>query len=405
MPTPPPPPYLDDEPPPWLARGLATSALVIAAIVLVAGIVIRIPVVVTGRFMLVPARGVDPVRAPKEGVVSRVGAVQAAALRRGDTLFVLASEPAFDRGADREGFEVTVAEGPVARRDLAAQVEGVRKADASERARLDDRIRSLERSIAAKRDQLSISRDLVERARRGTASGVTTEVDLANLRLSVSRLDDELAVAEGSLADARSARIRLDFDAAVREADYRERVRRLDREIRQAASRLAAVSATGASSSAGVVVLSPCNGTLLRLRVRGAGAFVAQGDVLADLACATDSLVVEVDIPASGIGRVRAGQDVKLLYDAFPYQRYGVRFAEITWTGASSGASALEDSTGFRARARPDDRTIRVDGADRQLLPGMGGTARVVVERHRLIAYAFSPLMQLRAALAVRDER
>lgn len=62
------------------------------------------------------------------------------------------------------------------------------------------------------------------------------------------------------------------------------------------------------------------------------------------------------------IWRVRVGQDVRLLYDA----------------------------------------TIRVDGAERPFVPGMGGTARVVVERRRLIAYAFAPLMQLREAVANR---
>lgn len=396
------PPFLDDEPPPWLARALATTALVVAIVGLVAGITIRVPETVSGRFILVPARGADPVRAPQEGVVLLVPAREATPVRRGDTLFVITSEPALDRGADRGALEATVTEGPVSRRDLASQYEAVRKADDGERARLDQRLGTLERSIAAKREQLRIARDLEDRARRGAASGVTSEVDLANLRLSASRLDDDLAIAEGAIADTRAARTRLDFDAAVRAADYRERIRRLDVEIRQAEARLAALRATGAPTSAGLVVPSPCDGTVLRLRVRAAGSFVAQGDLLADLACVSDSLVVEMDVPASGIGRIRAGQDVRLLYDAFPYQRHGVRFAEVTWAGAASGTSAVSDSTAFRARARPDDATVRVGGADLALMPGMGGTARVVVERRRLIMYAFSPLMQLRESMADR---
>ncbi len=403
MPAPlPPTPFLDDEPPPWLARALATSALVVAVVALVGGIAIRVPETVSGRFILVPARGADPVRAPQEGVVLRVAAREATSVRRGDTLFVVASEPALDRGADRAALEATVTEGPVSRRDLASQYEAVRKADDGERGRLDLRLGTLERSISAKREQLRIARDLEDRARRGAASGVTSEVDLANLRLSASRLDDDLAIAEGTLADTRAARTRLDFDAAVRAADYRERIRRLDVEIRQADARLSALRATGAPSGTGLVVPSPCDGTLLRLRVRASGSFVAQGDLLADLACVSDSLVVEMEVPASGIGRVRAGQDVRLLYDAFPYQRYGVRFAEVTWSGAASGTSAVTDSTAFRARARPDDATVRVDGADLALMPGMGGTARVVVARRRLIMYAFSPLLQLREAMSDR---
>ena len=399
------PPFLDDTPPPWLARALATIALVVAVVLVIAGVVIRVPETVSGRFMLVPARGTDPVRAPHEGVVTRVAANPATAVHPGDTLFVVASDPAIERNADRGALERTVAEGPVSRRDLASQFDGVRKADAGERVRLDLRIGPLQRSIAAKRDQLRISRDLEERGRKGAASGVTSEADLAQLRINVSRLEDDLAVAEGNLADTRAARSRLDFDAQVREADYRDRVRKLDIEIGRADSRLGAMRATGATTGTGLVVRSPCEGTLLRLHVRAAGTYVAQGALLADLACSADSLVVEVEVPASGIGRVRAGQDVRLLYDAFPYQRYGVRYGVLTWVGAASGAAALGDSTGFRARARADDKTIRVDGVDRALMPGMGGTARVVVEKRRLITYAFAPLIQLREAMAERKVR
>lgn len=395
-------PFLEDEPPPWLARALATSVLVVAALGVIAGVVIRVPETVSGRFVLVPARGADPLRAPREGIVTRVTALEATPVRRGDTLFIVASEPALDRGADRGALEATVAGGPVSRSDLAAQLDGVRRADATERARLDTRLVTLGRSIAAKRDQLRIARELEARARRGLTSGVTTEVDLANLQLDASRLEDELALAEGSLADSRAARARIDFDAAVREADYRERIRQLDLVIRQADGRLSALRATGTPTDAGLVVPSPCDGTLVRLRVRAPGTFVAQGDLLADIACTSDSLVVEMEVPASGIGRVNAGQDMRLMYDAFPYQRYGVRFAEVTWVGAASGAAAVGDSTAFRARARPDESSVRIDGADRALVPGMGGTARVVVARRRLIAYAFTPLMQLRESLSER---
>jgi membrane fusion protein len=400
-----PPPFLDDTPPPWLARALATGALAVAVVALVAGFIVKVPETVTGRFMLVSRRGTDPVRAPHDGIVTRVAALDATPVRTGDTLFVVQSELASDRGADRLGLEATVANGASSRRDLATQYDAVRRADAGERVRLDERVRTLERSIAAKREQLRIARDLEARGRRGAAVGVTSEFDLATFLLNASRLDDELAVAEGELADARAARTRLEFDAAVRDADFRERIRRLDLEVRQADARLAGLRVTGTATAAGLVVASPCNGMLLRLKVRAPGAYVGQGDVLADLACATDSLVVELEVPSSGIGRVREGQDVRLLYDAFPYQRYGVRFAEVTWVGASTGTSVLGDTAAFRARAHPDDTTIRVDGAERALMPGMGGIARVVVARRRLIAYAFAPLMQLRAAMSDRPKR
>lgn len=400
-----PPPFLDDEAPPWLARLLATSVLVIAVLALAVSLVVRVPETVSGRFVLVPARGGDPLRAPKEGVVTRVVRTAPSPVRQGDTLFVVASEPAFDRGADRLALEATMADGPGARRDLLAQIEGVRRADDNERHRLDQRIATLERSVAAKREQREIAHALVDRARQSAASGLTSTTDLDRDRLEASRLDDELATVEGTLADTRAGRARLEYDALLREAEYRERLRRLDLDIAQARARLGALRATGTTGGAagpGLVVPSPCDGTLIRLHTRSSGAYVGAGDELAEVACSGDSLVVEVDVPKSGVGRVRPGQDVRLLYDAFPYERYGVRYGEVTWVGAASAAAAISDSTAFRARARPDDVSIRVDGADRDLLAGMGGTARIVVERRRLISYAFAPLREFREAMADR---
>lgn len=396
------PPFLDDTPPPVLARALATSLLVVAAAATLAGVLIRVPETVTGRFVLVPAQGADPVRAPKEGVVTRVLAAVARPVHRGDTLFVVASEPALDRGADRAGLEATAATAPVTRADVLDQLEAARLADSVERERLETRVATLERSIVAKREQQGILRDLTERARQGTRSGVTSEEYLARLRLDASQLDDALQAAEGELSDVRAQLGRRAFESRAREAAARERLRRLDLDLRLTRARLGALAVTGAPTAAGLLVASPCDGTVLRLHVRAAGAYVGAGDLLADLACSSDSLLVEVDVPAAGIGQVAAGQDVRLLYDAFPYQRYGVRFGEVAWVGATVEVSAFGDSTGFRARVRPDDLRIRVAGEERALVPGMGGTARIIVARRRLIAYAFAPLAQLREAMADR---
>src|SRR4029453_5862991 len=42
-----------------------------------------------------------------------------------------------------------------------------------------------------------------------------------------------------------------------------------------------------------------------------------------------DDLHAEVLVPQSALARVSPGQSVKMLYDAFPYQRYGVRYGTV----------------------------------------------------------------------------
>jgi membrane fusion protein len=133
--------------------------------------------------------------------------------------------------------------------------------------------------------------------------------------------------------------------------------------------------------------------------VRRAGATVREGDLLAELACEGQTLQAELLLPQDGMALVRAGQPVKLLYDAFPYQRYGVRQATIRWISPES-VGEKGDASAFRALADLRDTTVLVHGQPRPVVSGMGGRARVIVGRRSLISYAFEPLRQLKESLA-----
>jgi membrane fusion protein len=85
---------------------------------------------------------------------------------------------------------------------------------------------------------------------------------------------------------------------------------------------------------------------------------------------------------------------VKLLYDAFPYQRYGVRFGTVRWVGPSGVTN--RDSSGFRVLVDLADDSIKVKGQSRALQAGMGGLAHVVVGRRTLVSYAVEPIRAIR---------
>src|SRR5690348_15984246 len=90
-------PFLDAQPPHWLARALAAVVLTLVAAAAIASVVIRLPDTVSSTFMLVPAHGTDPIRAPRAGVVGAVRASDAQAVRAGEALFVIRSAAIGDR--------------------------------------------------------------------------------------------------------------------------------------------------------------------------------------------------------------------------------------------------------------------------------------------------------------------
>jgi multidrug efflux pump subunit AcrA (membrane-fusion protein) len=137
---------------------------------------------------------------------------------------------------------------------------------------------------------------------------------------------------------------------------------------------------------------------VLRTLVKGVGAVVQDGELLAEVACGGEQLQAEALVAQSGIGQIRPGQRVKLLYDAFPYQRHGVKWGTVRWVSPAS--VLVQDRPVFRVLVDPQDVVVPVRGESRPLLAGMGGTADIVVGRRSLLSFAFEPIRQLKENLA-----
>lgn len=302
---------------------------------------------------------------------------------------------------------------------------------------LEAEIGTLVREIEFKRSHLALAREIADRHRQGYEQHFLSWMEYVRPRIEAERVGTDLAQLEQRLeaaherrvqlqaerrqeeiesalavqeieSEAREVRTGLDklrHEAAERLAAYRELERSLREVLDRAAIRIAALRRELAHSSANEqTVLAPCTGTVLRLGARAAGAVVQEGELLAEVACADTELAAELTLPRNGVSRLRAGLGAKLLYDAFPYQRHGVRHGTVRWVSPASVAA--DGAAAFRARVDVADSAIRVDGQPRPLLPGMTGLAEVVVGRRALIAYAFEPLRQLRENLAgVPDAR
>jgi multidrug efflux pump subunit AcrA (membrane-fusion protein) len=147
-------------------------------------------------------------------------------------------------------------------------------------------------------------------------------------------------------------------------------------------------------------VRSPCAGTILRLNVSGPGSLVREGEVLGEIGCSGRRLQAEFAIPQSGLSQVKTGQPVKLRYDAFPYQRYGIRFGTVRWVGPVGVTQTAGEQAAFRAVLELREDSIPVRGVQRPLLAGMQGQADVVVGRRSLVSFAFEPIRAMKENFA-----
>lgn len=390
--------FLDSTPPHWAANGLTWFILVIALLTAVAVVVVRVPETVAGRFTLLPISGVDPVRAFRDGVISRVAASEGEHVLRRGPLFVLRSSPMGDRAADRRTLEnqrdadrnrLTIA---------ASQQETRRRADRADVHRLETRSAYLDRLLVSKRRRLALLGELADSATSGARRGSVGRLEAARLEFEVGTIAEEIQSAEDERDDVQAAIQRIHQDDAARALEYQQTRRSLEESIETARIRISALDEDLIDlSDSGMVVLAPCEGTILRLHVNTTGHVVKEGEVLAELACAGERLQAELVVPQAGVPMVQIGQSVKFRYDAFPYQRYGVRFGAVRWVGQAGTARA--DSGSFRALIDVQDTTVLVRGIARPLLAGMGGFAEIVVGRRSLLSFAFEPVRALRENL------
>jgi multidrug efflux pump subunit AcrA (membrane-fusion protein) len=397
-------PFLESDAPHWAARGLAYILLLLVATGVVVAAVLRLPETVTSPFVLLPARGMDPVKAWRGGRVAQVRVAEGQTVRQGEALVVIQSAVIGERFAELQTLETQLHGMEESLTNVARRYEGQRRAADEEDRRQQERLAYLRRTVAARQQELTLVQETVEMYKRLYDRGLASRLEYANRQLGANRVAVELDQAMTERAETRRALEKLRHEAAAGQAEYREQTRRLIEDREKARIRVTALHQELAQSRGNeLLVLAPCAGTLLRLRVQGPGAVVQDGEVLGELACAGERLQAELLVPQDGVSRLTPGLRVKLLYAAFPYQRYGVRYGTLRWVSPSSVAD--QHPPVFRVLVDIDDEAVVVEGQARPLLAGMGGQAAAVVGRTSALSYAFGPLRQLKETFAVPPRR
>jgi multidrug efflux pump subunit AcrA (membrane-fusion protein) len=387
-------PFLAPDPPPVVARGLAWVLLLIFLTAAVLAAIVKIPDTIVARFILVPVRGADPVRAPKGGTIVQAAASEGRIYEQGAVLFAIRSDEFRNRVSEKGTYEAQL-------RGSAESVENLRKKNALEEQAAQDEVLSLEkralylqRLVALKNEQLALTKEQAERAKKLAEQGIASFDERSNTLIRHSQAVMEAEQLEADVKANDVARVRLAKQNAARRATFEEAERTELQKAEELRIKLVALDGDPSDAKGGdLPVVAPCPGTVFSEKVRGPGAIVHEGDVLCEIACSGEKLQVEIDLPQEGLARIRSGLEAKLFYDAFPYERFGVKRGIVRW--ASPAGISSGDKTLFAVYVQPEDQSATVDGQERPLLPGMRGTARIVVGHRSVLSFAFAPLRQL----------
>jgi membrane fusion protein len=353
---------------------------------------------------LVAAGGAVRVSALRGGVVTELKVKEGDRVAAGQPLFTIASRQGLEAGGTLDAAILAA---------LDTQTQVLRDQIAADPARMANEIRRLDATIAsvtAERDALMAQRRLmaervqVTEERRTTIArlneqGHTTraalqEQDEALLsrRQILAEIDRDLAAAEKELGQTELQREQLPVQQAERLAQLRLNL--ADRERQRAE----------AQAQRAQVITAPLAGRVTALQA-SPGQIVDPNKPLLTLLPDGASLLAELFVPSRAIGFVEPGQRVRLMVDAFPYQRFGTISGSVETVSQAVlspseiiGRTALTEPA-YRVTVHLDRQAIDAFGREVPLQPDMSLKADIVLEGRSLVAWLFEPLIGVRGRM------
>jgi membrane fusion protein len=154
-------------------------------------------------------------------------------------------------------------------------------------------------------------------------------------------------------------------------------------------------------NSRSYVLTTPIAGRVSALQV-SLGSSVTSQLPLMSIMSENAEMQVELYAPSRAIGFARKGQEVRLMFDAFPYQRFGSffgRISEISKTVLAPNeidAPIATKEPVYRVRVSLARQSISAFGDTVPLQPGMTLTANIVLERRSFFDWLLEPINAVR---------
>lgn len=350
---------------------------------------------------LIPAAGTLKIFPSREGVVSAVYVQEGQQVKTGDPLFAVATPEiaadgedvnaaklaALKRQKDALAHQITVEQrGAVAERErLAAQVAGAQ----AQIGQLRSQIEIQTQRVQVAQTLVTAAQDLLAKGYMSGVEGKRREDAVLEHKQNLASLQRQLAEQQSKLAEAQFAAKELPIATA-------RKIQPLKDQIAEAEQRTA--EGKGRSS---YVVRAPGAGRVSMLQV-SKGQTAQLQHLQLEIVPDESPLQAELLIPTRAAGFVRVGEQVRFLYDAFPFQNFGAytgHIAELSHTvltkSDTAGPIAPEEPV-YKAVAILDRPDVDANGQKVPLQPGMLLKAEVILDRRSLASWILDPLLHRR---------
>jgi membrane fusion protein len=350
---------------------------------------------------LTPTSGTAKIFAPQRGTVKVVHVDQGSTVQKGQPLLTIETDQITADGIDVNASMLNILQPQKAL--LAENIRGEVQRTGSERERLTALVSGLEGEISLLQSQIQLQAERVtvaqsdsEAAEKLRSSGYITAVELRRRQAQVLEQRQAVSALNQQLAARRNQLTETNFALQQLPALMAQKVQALRNDLATTDQRMAEINGRRA-----YVIRAPTAGRISTLQAT-VGQNVDPQRLQLEIIPEHAVLQAELFVPARAIGFVEAGQAVRILYDAFPYQHFGVytgRVVKISQTllraSDAAGPVALQEPA-YRITAALDRAEIEANGKKIALQPDMLLKADIILEKRSLITWLTSPLRGVR---------
>lgn len=356
-----------------------------------------------------PDAGLIKLLAPAPGVVIERRVAEGQSVRAGDVLFVLSAERLTDGAGGVLASQTQVLEQLRRRRASLAEEQSrqrllVAEQSAALRRRLADlteQAAQLEREIATQAERVASSRAQLARFEELARKQFMSEIAVQQKREEALDQQSRLQQLERNRTAVRS-------DAASAAAELKQLPLKAEQSLAEVERAIAALEQDLASTEANrqIVIAAPQDGTITAILTDKGQ--TASSQPLATLLPANGKLEAHLYAPSRAVGFVEPGQQVRLRYAAYPYQKFGQHEGKVTQVSRTALAAnevppqltALAQQAGadgvYRITVALAQPTVLAYGKPQPLAAGMQLEADILQDTRTLIEWVFEPLVSLR---------
>jgi len=213
-----------------------------------------------------------------------------------------------------------------------------------------------------------------------------------------ARQGQELVQAQAQLeaSGEQLKKLRLDYEAAANELATAEEKLRLQLDTaRVEADAAARIRFENIDKDNFLQILAPVSGIVTDLSSTQPGDKVQANAPLGGIAPNNSRSVVKVEIAENDRAFLREGLPVKLKFNAFPYQRYGVINGTLEYVSPATKPASQSKQPVYEARISLERDYYQVAETRYPLRYGMTAAVEIVVRERRLIDMALDPFRQI----------